>query len=187
MKKIVLLLSCVLMCICVDAKILQDKKESNGDRITMTYSETVATRSLYRKQGCLKRVESDGDIKWYLKLEQQDSEPFSIEQGRLLLIKLKNGDVIELKNRYTLDKADCEVRVIQHQYAVETVYEQYPEYEITKDQMMKMFSIGTEKMRVETDVEYNDYSAGRLGNFVKDAYKEISEQCKKNNDIYYDF
>jgi hypothetical protein len=100
---------------------------------------------------------------------------------------LKNGDVIELKNRFALTEADCEVRVIQHQYAVETVYELYPEYEITKDQMMKMFSIGTDKIRVETDIEYRDYSAGRLGNFVKDAYKEVSEQCKKNNDVYYNF
>ena len=187
MKKITLLLSCLLMCICADAKISQDKKESNGDRITTTYGETVATKSLYKKQGFLKRVENSNGIKWYLVLEQQDSQAFSISIDRLLLVKLKNGDVIELKNRFALTEADCEVRVIQHQYAVETIYELYPEYEITKDQMMKMFSIGTDKIRVETDIEYRDYSAGRLGNFVKDAYKEISEQCKKNNDVYYNF
>lgn len=168
-----------------------DKLELNGNRVTKTYLETCANKGITVLKGGLMKETIDGIDKWYLCLQVTEQDKFfTMHKDRLLLIKLNDGSIIELKNIYNLDETDnkTEVHTVIGGTQQYTLHRLYPEYEVTKDQLLKITQIGAEKIRIELDNGYEDWNAGKkFSDFIVDSYKTIQSQCRIKNDVYYNF
>lgn len=184
MRKVLLLvISCFCATLCSNAvEIGTDKLELNGDRYIQTTSDRIGWSSKTFSQGkgyawLSWLIKNNDEWTLVMKITHCDEE---VSQGRLCLIKLNNGDVIELAL-----KRDA---IIKEELGENGWYKSLVvQYNITKEQMLKFNQIGVEKIRVETNLGYCELKPSNFEGFIKDAYRVISDQCKIKNDIYYNF
>lgn len=162
-----------------------DKVEEDGTRLIcaqyvgvgkMGYGTSV---SLY--------CGTSGDVfLWYISLNipYYESHP-QIDKGRFLLLKLKNGDIIELKNDTEVGPADYTYEVGKYS----TIYHVRPSYDLTEDNIKAIIDNDVVKLRIETNLGQTDIEVNknRFSKAIKTSYELIKERLTVKKDKYSDF
>ncbi len=180
-----------------------DKTDENGVRVIETTIETLYTKgSVFnsaRAFFCL-RAEVTPDSTYFSlivmidegkfsldknhSIIMEDGHTLSMDKGRKLLIKLKNGEIIELENILQINAQDCvEVEtIIGPNYWVIK-----PQYPLSQDAIQKLLSENVEKVRIETNTNYFDRNVSKLLKFNKHfakLYNALVERIATPTTIY---
>lgn len=194
MKKIFVLIICVLALSAHAQKVDIDRIESDGRHQIMTTSrDFYVDDAEYRFT--MKIYESAKGVDWHLLISSFSYIPSSAE----VLLKLGNGDLMHLPcNNVTTGS------VTKPGYGISIIRgftEIYPSrekeyyssiYNLTPEMMDKIAAFGIKKIRISTGVKYRDevFRGNPLGKFIVRCRKNIQERLDnppKKKNLYDDF
>lgn len=174
MKKVLFILFVAsIFASCAPLDIATDKLELNGER----YTKTTAKEIDARVSAWMYKENND----YVLTMKLRGIDVADVSKGRKCLLKLSDGDIMEFENlsdSKAVIPTDCQCAFIPYVVV---------QYRVTKDQMNECYNIGTEKLRIETDLGYYTVPSKELGDIFLKMYKLIRNQCEIKNDIYYNF
>lgn len=188
MKKILFLfIFCGLFEVVYGQQIYIDKIEEDGTRVICTQYVGIGKMGFGTSVSLICAGEMDQNLfVWAIDLNipYYESHP-QIDEGRFLLIKLKNGEIIELKNNTKIGPADYTYEVREYS----TIYNVSPSYYLTEDNIKAIIEKGVEKLRVETNLGQNDIEVNknRFSKAIKTSYELIKERFTIKKDKYSDF
>ena len=155
-------------------KVLIDKPDSDGRRY-------IATEYRGFSLCC---YAGSSDTTWALSYYL--NEKCEIDEGRKLLIKLSDDQIITLENAKKIGPLDYE----SDYYSGRMHYIVYPFYYIEKDDLLSIISKGMVKVRVETNIDLIDWDEKRCKRVTESLikeYKNISDLLQVKKDLYSDF
>lgn len=160
-------------------------KTQNGERSIMCKYENVRSMKDKTVFSVALQVEenSKGELSYFLSLKTTSNTPITVPEGGILLLKLEDDSIIELK---TLMKYAGTVRDVHNINGyVFSDYTIFPSFPINEVQISKL-SKGVKKIRIETIDGYRDkdFKKDKIGIAIKGQYDLLQNQLKKaSNDI----
>lgn len=133
------------------------------------------------------------DSCWYsIKIYIKDTTPQTLEKGRVLLLRLGNGQVIELYSEDDITRAD---NIYNNGHFGNFFYEHYtiiPSYKIDEVLLCDIIKHGVVKMRIETssgyyDLPTNKMKGWRFPQILGALYELIKEKKETSNRVHDDF
>jgi hypothetical protein len=107
-----------------------------------------------------------------------------MDEGRHLLIKLKNGSIITLQNIIEIGPEDYTITVNGECLI-------FPAYPIPKDELLSIINDNVVKIRIETNTEMLDRNiTGKMSKILKEDFLLINKalkEPKEKKSIYSDF
>lgn len=186
MKKFLICAICFLISYSSFAQISVDKVEEDGSRIIVSSNINVYSGWTNAAAVCLV----------YITLPEQDYEQFELsltlnegkmqfDEGRKLLLKFKDGAVMELSNTKAIGPADYTFSVS----GSITSYFTNPEYLISEEQIKKIISGEVVKIRVENNIEHFDreIKKNKFSKAVQQSYEAVISKRQTQNDVYTNF
>ncbi len=186
MKKFLISAICIFASYSSFAQISIDKVEEDGSRIIVSSEVNIYTEWT---SAAAARVE-------YITIPQDDIEHYEIiltlnegkmqfDEGRKLLLKFKDGSVMELSNTEAIGPADYEYQVTDYG----TNYYTYPSYIVTEEQLKQISSGEVVKVRIENNIEYFDreIKKNKFSKAIQKSYEAILSRKQVKNDVYSDF
>lgn len=132
---------------------------------------------------------SQGDrVDWALLVQFSDLRSFTIPQGGLMLIKLADDSVIELRQQYPAgDTADI---VGEYNAAANMrIHTMKGSYGITEEQLHAIAGSTIKKIRVECDLDTFDtnYKKDKVGAAIRGGYNAVNGAASANKNVRSDF
>ena len=191
MKKLILLILAVsLFNNSFSQKIVVDKVNEHGERFVFCSEKFVTTlKDMTKISVSLHAAQKSDDAPLYsilIRILKVDGSPFSMPKGSRFLIKLTDDSVIELKSR---EECPGELKIDRTVNGwVKEIYEATPSFDITKEQLLKVFS-GVKKVRFETSLDNIDkeFDKDKIGVLLKKEFDLINEALSKEKDFSSDF
>ena len=193
MRKILLLALFILMgsvTYAQKAEIFTDKVDKDGYRTTITKYISCAKGLI---DPCpisvaLFRFSKDDQTSWSLHTIWRCPNSFSIPQGGLFMIKLKNGRVIELKQVLPQERTEDRIGTYSSFYKAR-IYSMSGTYEIDENDIIDIMKFGVEKTRVERSLDTFDtsYKKDKIGPAIGQQYELILKTISSEKDIRSDF
>lgn len=171
-----------------------DKQLESGAKWVRSsyFTPTVKNSSLKEKDKVVSHIGlsveqfKDSEPKYYLELcaKTTDFGHMIIYKDSPLLMKLANGEVIQLKCRE--DAIDKVGEIISLRYGV-TLYKAFAQYEVNSDDLDRMKD-GVQKIRFEGNAErwdtsFNRYKKDELGEFLYNAKQVVTEALNNQTDF----
>lgn len=193
MKKLLLVL-CATMVAGVsfsqNAEILIDKVDADGFRI-------IGTKPVNCRNGmsdrhpmmfsllCCKQGDKSA---WSIEIDFPDVKPFTINKGAIMLIKLNDAGVIELKQMKDASDVQDVVGTYNSMAGIRT-YTMRASYEVSPDQLAAISKAGVAKIRVEraSDTFDVEYKKDKVGPAIASAYALVTSTLGKSKDLRSDF
>lgn len=167
-------------------KIYIDKVEEDGTRLVFAQYVGIGKMGYGTSVSLCCAGSGDSLFVWSIALSipYLGSHP-EIDEGRFLLLKLGNGDIIELKNHSKVGPADYDYEVGKFG----TTYYVKPDYFLSEDDIKAIIDNNVEKLRVETNIGQNDIEVNknRFSKSIKTSYELIKERFTIKKDKYSDF
>lgn len=183
--------------------IVEDKTDENGVRIIETKMESLYNAdkfSLGNKLSyfCLRaEVKSDTtNIYLVLLLNEgsfegdknrsiimKDGHTLSMDKGRKLLLKQKNG-IVELENSVQINADDCVCIEYGKSIFADNIWVIKPQYLLSQEIIQLLLSEDVKKLRIETNTNYLDRNAVRFKKNFTDLYEALAERIVKPTSIY---
>lgn len=160
-------------------------KTQNGERSIMCKYENVRSMKDKTVFSVALQVEENSkeELSYFLSLKTTSNTPITVPEGGILLLKLEDDSIIELK---TLMKYAGTVRDVHNINGyVFSDYTIFPSFPINEVQISKL-SKGVKKIRIETIDGYRDkdFKKDKIGIAIKGQYDLLQNQLKKaSNDI----
>lgn len=106
----------------------------------------------------------------------------TIDKGRLLLIKFKDGSTMELKNVTAIGPSDYEYRITSYN---DIEYYVRPSYELSEKMLKEMLEKDVVKIRIENNISYFDRKISSLDfkRSINKLYKQILKSLNASNDV----
>lgn len=130
--------------------------------------------------------ETNEDLRlWRLNLSLYEGD-MTIAKGRLLLIKFKDGSVMELKNKSEIGPLDYKTRYIGGGITYHYVC---PSYDVSRKNLEKLLKEKVVKVRIENDFSYIDRKimSKDFQININRLYDQVEESLSKSNDVREDF
>jgi hypothetical protein len=185
MKKFILLTLCFVTCSIAFAQIDVDKVEDDGSRLIVgeyynLYTGLTNTASF--KLSCNILVNGEETYNIILCLNEGKMQ---FNEGRKLLIKFKDGSVMELKNNKEIGPADYEI--VQPLKSVH--YITYPRYSVTEEEIQKIIDGEVVKVRIENNIDFIDRNIkkNKFSDGIKKSFAAIKAKKETQNDLYEGF
>lgn len=185
MKKFLLLAVCVISSTIAFAQIKADKVEEDGSRWIVTDNTNLYTgwtnAAAFNLSYSLK---VNGEESYEITLCLNEGK-MQFEEGRKLLIKFKDGTMMELKNNKKIGPADYKYQTSRSG----TSYFTFPHYSVTEEEIQKIIDGEAIKIRVENDIEFfdRDIKKNKFSKGLKNAYEAIKAKKETKNDVYEGF
>lgn len=185
MKKFLLLAVCVISSTIAFAQIKADKVEEDGSRWIVTDNTNLYTgwtnAAAFNLSYSLK---VNGEESYEITLCLNEGK-MQFEEGRKLLIKFKDGSMMELKNNQKIGPADYKYQTSSSG----TSYFTFPHYSVTEEEIQKIIDGEAIKIRVENDIEFfdRDIKKNKFSKGLKNAYEAIKAKKETKNDVYEGF
>jgi hypothetical protein len=185
MKKFLLFAVCFICSSIAFAQISADKVEEDGSRWILTENSNLYTgwtnAAAFNLSYTLK---VNGEETYEITLCLNEGK-MQFEEGRKLLIKFKDGSMMELKNNRKIGPADYKYNVT----STGTDYFTFPQYSITEEEIQKIIDGEAIKIRIENDVEFFDRTIkkNKFSKGMKKAYEAIKAKKGTKNDVYEGF
>ncbi len=160
-------------------------KTQNGERSIMCKYENLRSMKDKTVFSVALQVEENSkeELSYFLSLKTTSNTPITVPEGGILLLKLEDDSIIELK---TLMKYAGTVRDVHNINGyVFSDYTIFPSFPINEVQISKL-SKGVKKIRIETIDGYRDkdFKKDKIGIAIKGQYDLLQNQLKKaSNDI----
>lgn len=187
MKKFILIVFLALTCVetyAAKAKIERDKVEHNGSRITETTDQIVyltdnSSGKHIRVSLCLTTVKSKHN--YTLRVVCTSKRFRSIEKGRMLYLKLDDGQVLELEGLDAVSQDDNYEKV-SSMWLTNT-------YKVSAAHLKAMLEHPVVKMRVDDDYLYEDYSVtdNSFNDAILSQYNLIIKERETEKTYLYGF
>lgn len=138
-----------------------------------------------------RHIYNNEKIWWSLSLQLIYNDNLSIDKDKLLLIKLNDDSIIELKTDYKAEKNDNYTKelplgILGIIGITKKVHIIQPFYDLPEELLDKIINIGVEKIRIELDYGCEDIYQGKtFTKFIDESYKMI--QTQSMNDVYRGF
>lgn len=160
-----------------------DKTEDDL-RIVVSDTETLYSRLMDAGTFHLSFAKSltNEDIKiWTLHMSLYEGK-MTIDKDRLLLIKFKDGTIMELKNVAKIGKTDYEYRVT---FSNRIEYYVEPSYELSEKDLLKLCKNDILKIRIENDMSYFDrkIDSWKFKKRINKMYNQIKGTLNSSNDV----
>ena len=185
MKIFLLLAVCVFSSTIAFAQIKADKVEEDGSRWIVTdntnlysgWTNAAAFNLSYN-------LKVNGEETYEITLCLNEGK-MQFEEGRKLLIKFKDGSMMELKNNKKIGPADYKYQTSRSG----TSYFTFPHYSVTEEEIQKIIDGEAIKIRVENDVEFfdRDIKKNKFSKGLKNSYEAIKAKKETKNDVYEGF
>ena len=185
MKKFLLLAVCVISSTIAFAQIKADKVEEDGSRWIVTDNTNLykgwTNAAAFNLSYSLK---VNGEESYEITLCLNEGK-MQFEEGRKLLIKFKDGSMMELKNNKKIGPADYKYQTSSSG----TSYFTFPHYSVTEEEIQKIIDGEAIKIRVENDIEFfdRDIKKNKFSKGLKNAYEAIKAKKETKNDVYEGF
>lgn len=186
MKKLIFIFSLLLLNFLSSfSQEIEYDKTQNGERSIMCKYENVRSMKDKTVFSVALQVEenSQEELSYFLSLKTTSNTPITVPEGGILLLKLEDDSIIELK---TLMKYAGTVRDVHNINGyVFSDYTIFPSFPINEVQISKL-SKGVKKIRIETIDGYRDkdFKKDKIGIAIKRQYSLLQSQLKKaSNDI----
>ena len=185
MKKFLLLAVCVISSTIAFAQIKADKVEEDGSRWIVTDNTNLykgwTNAAAFNLSYSLK---VNGEETYEITLCLNEGK-MQFEEGRKLLIKFKDGSMMELKNNKKIGPADYKYQTSSSG----TSYFTFPHYSVTEEEIQKIIDGEAIKIRVENDIEFfdRDIKKNKFSKGLKNAYEAIKAKKETKNDVYEGF
>lgn len=185
MKKFLLLAVCVITSTIAFAQIKADKVEEDGSRWIVTDNTNLykgwTNAAAFNLSYSLK---VNGEESYEITLCLNEGK-MQFEEGRKLLIKFKDGSMMELKNNKKIGPADYKYQTSSSG----TSYFTFPHYSVTEEEIQKIIDGEAIKIRVENDIEFfdRDIKKNKFSKGLKNAYEAIKAKKETKNDVYEGF
>lgn len=181
MKFFLLLAVCVISSPIAFAQIKADKVEEDGSRWIVTDNNNLYVG--WDKSAGFNlsySLKANGEETYEITL-CLDEGKMQFEKGRKLLIKFKDGSIMELKNNKKIGPTD-------YKYLSKS-YLTYPQYSVTEEEIQKIINGEATKIRVENDMEFfdRDIKKNKFSKGLKNAFEAIKAKKETKNDIYEGF
>lgn len=186
MKRLLIYALCLFASYSSFAQISIDKVIEDGSRIIVSDYYNIYSERSSAAAACVE----------YIVLPKNNFEHYEIsfalnegkmqfDEGRKLLLKFKDGSVMELSNTKVIGPTDYEYTASKYV----TNYYTYPSYEVTEEQLKQIISGEVVKVRIENNIEYFDRKIKRnkFSKAIQKSYEAILSKKKVKNDIYTDF
>lgn len=185
MKKLLVLFLGFFISTNVFSQISVDKVEEDGTRSIITESEKLYTGWSNAAGIRLAYYESPNSEPIYQILLTLNEGLMQFDLGRKLLLKFKDGSVLELVNVKKIGPADYEYSVSSSG----TSYYTFPKYSVTEEQIDKIIKGEVVKIRIENNIEHFDRNIkkNKFSKNLESMYKAIKSKKETNNDVYQNF
>lgn len=184
MKQLIITLLCLISGLSVSAQSISvDRMESNGKHQIMTSTKDYKIGGIKYSFG-LKIYEDRYDTDWLLLVSSFNTIP----DNTVILMKLKNGDVIELpvNNVHTGD-----ITLPSYVYNIGKIGYVSPSssatyyssvYVISSADLIRIETHGIEKIRIGNSIQFVDkeWSNNSLGKYLTKCRKKILERLEKS-------
>ncbi len=195
MKKFIVLLAVV--CISIPSALAQTPPSILVDRVSSEGYRSVVTSEIYCNMfsvGALLYLslsyidDQKGSESYSLWVKFKSVTPFRVPKDAVMLIKLDNGDVMELKQWRDSDKTGDTIGTYNKDLNL-TIYDIGPAYFISKENLEKFSSNKVVKLRFEcSGTPLNaEYDENVVGETISVLYSLIKNALSTKNDIYSDF
>ena len=184
-------------------KIIEDRIDENGVRIIETKMESLynADKSSFGNKlsyFCLRAEVKPDTTNIYLVLllnegnfegdknrsiVMKDGHTLSMDKGRKLLLKQKNG-IVELENSVQINSEDCVRLEYGKSIFADNVWVIKPQYALNQETIQLFLSENIEKLRIETNTNYLDRNAVRFKKNFTDLYRALTERIANPKSIY---
>lgn len=148
------------------------------------FSETSSYRNIYTlwlsaaaaSMSCTKY-----DNTYYTINLTLNEDRYTFESGKLLLLKLSNGQVITLRNIKTIGPNDYTYIETEFGHNIYT----YPVYAVTEKQIQQIINGKVVKIRIETDNGYLDRTIKRnkFSKVITQSYNSLQEKLEAPIDV----
>lgn len=185
MKKLLFLAVCLFSTTIAFSQISADKVEEDGSRWIVTDNTNLYTGWSHAAAFNLSySLKVNGEETYEITLCLNEGK-MQFERGRKLLIKFKDGSMMELKNNQKIGPADYEYETS----SFGTSYYTFPQYSITEEEIQKIIDGVAIKIRIENDVEFfdRDIKKNKFSKGMKTAYEAIKAKKGTKNDVYEGF
>lgn len=178
MRKLIYFLTLVLMTASASAQKIVDDRVTDGG-LRLVSCESKPFRSMSDKTvlsiGMSASVK-DGDIKYFLDVTLQSSEPISAPAGARMLIKTPSGDVITLDEFANKTLADNIGHVQSVGGIVVKTFTINLSYLLTKEQIDQLLS-GITKIRIELNGNNyeKEWKKDKISSFLSKEYKVLND------------
>lgn len=172
-------------------KIVQDKTQNNGHRLIITDYVSVNPGFIVRGPLvyiALGKFSSEDEHSWQISLAMMDYHQYQIPQDGLLLIKLEDDNIIELKQVLPLDETD-DIAGKYQSSSHKFMYTTHGIYNPDISQIQEIIEKGVKKIRIEHDTDFIDinYKKDKFGSIIKRCYDSIQEASLNKRDVRSDF
>ena len=183
--------------------IVEDKIDENGVRIIETKMESLYNAdklSFGNKLSyfCLRAEVKSDTTNIYLVLllnegsfegdknrsiVMKDGHTLSMDKGRKLLLKQKNG-IVELENSVQINADDCVCIEYGKSIFADNIWVIKPQYVLSQETIQMFLSEDVKKLRIETNTNYLDRNSVRFKKNFTDLYNALTERIAKPASIY---
>lgn len=185
MKKLLLLAVCFVTSTIAFAQISADKVEEDGSRWIVSENSNIYTGwSNAAAFNLSYDLKVNGEETYEITLCLNEGK-MQFEEGRKLLIKFKDGSMMELKNNKKIGPTDYKFQTSKYG----TSYFTFPHYSVTEEEIQKIIDGEVIKIRIENDIEFfdRDIKKNKFSKGMKKAYDAIIAKKKTKNDVYEGF
>ncbi len=185
MKKCVFILVGIITSTFTFGQVRIDKVEEDGSRFILTENSNIykgwTNAGAFNLCYTLK-VNGEEDYDMTLCLNEGKMQ---FEEGRKLLLKFKDGSMMELKNHEKIGPTDYKYQVS----SIGTSYFTFPKYILTVEEIQKIIDGEVIKIRIENDVEFfdRDIKKNKFSKGMKKAFESINAKKTTKNDVYEGF
>lgn len=178
MKKLSLLLTCLVSCAALSAQstIFSDDVKPDGSRVVYCKSfvaRDFTDRVVHNFHLQASKNAGSNEIEYTLGLDSRSNYGYDIKRGMLLLIKTADGEVIELNSYYDVDAT------LGNLHTTPTVYTDYghsASYKITEEQIKKLCGgVLKIKQEISTGAFEKEYKKDKIGKKLKQQYEDIKK------------
>lgn len=183
MKKILFLMFAVLLCANTFAQVNIDKTNEDGTRIVSSHAENIYTNWTNAAAIRLNYYYIPEDDYGHFEISITFNEAkMTIDEGRKLLLKKKDGSIIELVNNTEIGVADYDYEVTKYG----TNYYVRPDYMVTEAQIKEIIDGDIVKIRVETNLGYfdRDIKKNKLSKGLEKQYQAVLGAIAEEKTVY---
>lgn len=186
MRKFFISAICLFASYSLFAQISIDKVEEDGSRIIVSDYHNIYTEWSSAAAACVEYILiPEDDVEHYEILFSLNEGKMQFDEGRKLLLKFKDGSVMELSNTEVIGPADYKYSVTKYG----TNYYTYPSYKVTEEQLKQIISGEVVKIRIENNIEYFDreIKKNKFSKAIQQSYEAILSKKQVKNDVYTNF
>ena len=170
---------CLFISINIFSQIEIDKAELDGTRFIVSKRKSVYSLGRKGADVGLAYIRTSSGNECYQIDLYLDEGKIEIDRGRILLIKLKDDTVIELKNCSHIGPGDYkyeEIMFAPHYYT-------NPMYIVSLEDLKKIINGEVVKIRIENDIEFFDRNIqwNKFSKALKKAFDAIESRKKVKN------